>query len=189
MKRIIAKFDDHELAVKAGGALLDHGVEVDDFDLVAGDRPVDHEAMGTKAVESKKSEIEHGVTSTTGADAAEGAKKGGFAGLALGALAGIASLLIPGYGIVLGGGALAAALGAAVGTGAAGAIAGGVTGYLKDMGVDEHVARDYEEALKNGGAIVSVKIVPDKLEESDILGILNKYGAEQIEVIPTASYV
>ena len=42
MRRIIAKFNDHERAVKAGGALLDHGVQVDDFDLVAGERPMEH---------------------------------------------------------------------------------------------------------------------------------------------------
>lgn len=77
----------------------------------------------------------HGISTTTPEDAGSGAVKGAGIGLGLGAVAAIASLLVPGIGLVTGAGALATALGGAALTAGAGAIAGGVTGYLKDQGV------------------------------------------------------
>ena len=183
MKRIIALFDNHERAVKAGGALLDHGIDADRFDLVGGERLRDRfrSHLEAKELDKKQSKIEHGVTTTTKADAKEGAKKGGTAGIALGAIGGLASLFIPGYGIVVGSGALATAIGTAIGAGAAGVVAGGVTGYLKDMGVDGKVAEDYDETVKKGGAIISVEYPTDGLHESQIREILNKYQVNRIE--------
>ncbi len=75
-----------------------------------------------------------GITTTTPQDAAAGAAVGSGVGLVAGLLAAAAALMIPGVGLVLGGGALAAALGAAAATTAAGAAVGGVTGYLHRHG-------------------------------------------------------
>ena len=105
MLRVFAKFDDEERALKAAGALIDHGVGAEEFDLV-----------GSPQLKERLD----GLTTTTAADAVRGASQGGTAGLALGALAGLASLFIPGYGLVIGSGALATAAAAALGTGAAG---------------------------------------------------------------------
>ena len=68
----------------------------------------------------------HGISTTTPEDAGEGAVKGTGIGLGVGILASLAALTVPGVGLVLGGGALAAALGATALTAGAGAIAGGV---------------------------------------------------------------
>ena len=101
----------------------------------------------------------------------------------------MAALFIPGYGIVVGSGALATAVGAAIGTGAAGAVAGGATGYLRDMGVEEHVARDFEKSLEKGGAIVALEIRPeDKSSDEEVRKKLEKYGANRVEPGASAAY-
>lgn len=118
-----------------------------------------------------------GLSTTTGADAGAGAAKGLAWGIGLGILAGIASITVPGFGLVVGGGALATAIGAAVGTAGAGAAAGAVTGYLKDQGMDTHVAADYEKVVKSGGALLAVTYPSGNVDERSIRQVLEKYGA------------
>jgi hypothetical protein len=120
-----------------------------------------------------------GISTTTAADAGAGAIKGAGWGAAFGVLGAIAALTVPGFGLVLGGGALAAAIGAAVGATGAGAIAGGVTGYLKDQGMDEHVAASYEKALREGGAMVAVTAPSGNIQEFQIVELIEKYGGLQ----------
>jgi uncharacterized membrane protein len=176
MNTLIASFDNLDRAADAMAALMDHGVSASSMDLVA------NSSHGELLIKRKDNDFaekaKKGVTTTTGADAVEGAKKGGWIGLATGALAGIASLIIPGYGIVVGGGALATAAAAAIGTGAAGAATGGVSGYLVDMGADEAVARDMDETIKNGGGVLTV--TGSHKAMSEVRGILEKYRANQI---------
>jgi len=176
MKTLMSYFSNVERAADAMAALLDHGVSETNMDLVA------NSSYGEMLVERKQNvyaeKAKSGVTTTTTADAADGAKKGGLAGLATGVIAGLASLVIPGYGIVLGGGALATALGAAVGTGAAGMAAGGITGYLKDMGAEEKVALEMEEGVKNGGGVLT--ITASHQASPGIREILHKYRADTI---------
>lgn len=193
MGNFFARFDNLENAVKAGGALLDHGVEKDHFDLLTSEEHREHfpnaKRSTSGALESKESKVEHGVTTTSGADAKEGAKKGGVGGLVLGAVAGLASIIIPGYGIVTGSGALATAIGAALGTGVAGAAAGGVTGYLKDMGVDAEVARQYDETVRGGGAIIALQLPSGGVNEAKARELLSKYGALQIDASPAKASI
>ena len=166
-----ASFEDAALGEKAMGALLDHGVEKEDLSAFF---PTDYQ---TEDVHEVRANLNHGITTTTGADAASGAAKGAGMGLGLGAIATLASLLIPGFGLVTGGGALATAMIAAAGTTAGGAVAGGVAGYLQDQGVDTQVALDSEAALKNGRAVVVVRCPSGKLSEAEISEILVKYHA------------
>lgn len=119
---------------------------------------------------------DHGITTTTGADAAKGAAKGAGVGLGVGVLAAVASLFIPGVGLVVGSGALATAIAGAAATTAAGAAAGGVAGYLKDQGVPEDVLVTYNQTLDDGGAILAV--TPNaKVSTTEVEAILAKYGA------------
>jgi hypothetical protein len=92
----------------------------------------------------------HGISVTTPEDAGAGAVKGAGWGLGIGAVAALASLFIPGVGLVVGGGALAAALGGLAAATGAGAAAGAVTGYLKDQGVEHHVAETYDTTVAGG---------------------------------------
>jgi hypothetical protein len=93
-------------------------------------------------------------------------------------LGGLATLFIPGFGLVTGGSALATALGAVAGTTVGGAITGGVAGYLQDQGVSQRVAVDTEQALKHGSATISVDCPTGKLGEAEVMEILSKYHAE-----------
>jgi uncharacterized protein (TIGR02271 family) len=167
---LYASFNDYKMAEKAVGALLDHGMNKDQISLIAQNHDhANHEAHA-----------EHGITTTTGADAASGAAKGAGVGLAVGALGALASLLIPGFGLVLGGGALATALGAAAGTTAAGAVAGGMTGFLQDQGIEESAARDYAETVERGGALVELRLPSGDMDMMQAEQILNKYNAMNI---------
>ena len=119
-----------------------------------------------------------GVTTTTVQDAAKGAAKGVGFGLGVGALAAVASIAIPGFGLVLGGGALAAAVAGLAATAGAGAVAGGVVGYLKDQGVPADQIPAYQKAYEDGGAILSV--IVEGTDTSTVEGLLAKYGATSV---------
>jgi hypothetical protein len=122
-----------------------------------------------------------GITTTTGADAASGAVKGAGIGLGVGIAAALVSVMIPGVGLVLGGGALASALAGAVATTAAGAAAGGVVGFLKDQGVPDESARRYAEIHAAGGAILAVRTPSGDADEVTISSLLGKYGATEVQ--------
>ena len=122
----------------------------------------------------------HGISTTTPEDAGSGAVKGTGIGLGVGILASLAALTIPGVGLVLGGGALAAALGATALTAGAGAIAGGATGYLKEQGVPADAAERYHGAVTNGGAVLSVSIPSGKVDQATAESVLSKYGAADV---------
>ena len=103
------------------------------------------ENMGTKEFAHEK-----------GTKAPEGAAAGGGTGAviggALGWLAGIGSLAIPGVGPFVAAGPIVAAL---AGAGAGGAI-GGIAGALVGMGIPEYEAQRYEGMVKEGGILLSV---------------------------------
>jgi len=122
-----------------------------------------------------------GISTTTADDAEVGAIKGAAVGLSVGAFALALSLLIPGFGIVMGGGALATALAGMVGTIGAGAVAGAVVGYLKDQGVPEEAITVYRNTFDKGGAILAVA-VPTEFNRADIEAILAKYGATNVDM-------
>ena len=121
-----------------------------------------------------------GISTTTPEDAGEGAVKGTGIGLGLGILASLAALAVPGFGLVLGGGALAAAIGATALTAGAGAIAGGVTGYLKEQGVPGEAAERYHGTVAGGGAVLSVNLPSGQVDQATAQQVLSKYGAADV---------
>jgi hypothetical protein len=88
--------------------------------------------------------------------APEGAVTGGttlgVVGGALGWLAGIGTLAIPGIGPFIAAGPIMAALGGA----AVGATVGGIAGALIGMGIPEFEAKRYEGKIKEGNILISV---------------------------------
>jgi hypothetical protein len=140
--------------------------------------PVEHTST---AEEREDVTAKHGISTTTAADAGEGAVKGAAIGLGVGIAAALAAVFLPGIGLVVGGGAMAAALAGAAGTVGAGAIAGGVTGYLKDQGVPEESLTVYRDAYEHGGAVLGVHVPPEQ-NRADVEAILAKYGAQNIEM-------
>jgi hypothetical protein len=81
-----------------------------------------------------------------------GVAAGGTIGGALGLLAGIGTLAIPGVGPFIAAGPIMAAL---AGLGVGGAL-GGLVGALVGMGIPEYEAKRYEGRLREGGVLMSV---------------------------------
>jgi hypothetical protein len=84
--------------------------------------------------------------------AATGAASGIVLGGALGWLAGVGMLAIPGLGPFIAAGPIMATLAGA----GAGAVTGGVIGSLTGLGMPEYEAKRYEGRIKNGGILLSV---------------------------------
>ena len=111
--------------------------------------------------------------------APEGATTGGVAGLGVGAalgwLAGIGALAIPGLGPFIAAGPIMAGL---AGLGVGGAV-GGFVGALVGMGIPEYEAKRYEGRVKGGGTLLSVHC--DTSEEiKRAKQMLQSTGAEDI---------
>ena len=92
--------------------------------------------------------------SDAGAGAKRGSILGGVLGGGAGLLAGIGALAIPGVGPVVAAGWLVATL-AGVGVGAA---SGGLLGALTGAGVSHEEAHVYNEGVKSGGTLVTVRV-------------------------------
>ena len=182
---IYASFNDTTMAKDAMGALLDHGVDKDDITLVLPVNPERDLDEETDRAEETVEAASTGITVTTHDDAMVGATKGAFVGFGLGGVAALASILIPGVGLIVGGGALATAL---IGAGAAtvaGSVAGGVVGYLKDQGVPEEESQRFSNVYEQGGAILNVSAPSNGVSPVKIEEVLTKYGEAGMEIWKT----
>jgi hypothetical protein len=106
---------------------------------------------------------------------ATGAGAGGVVGGALGWLAGIGALAIPGVGLLIAAGPILAALSAA----AVGATLGGLAGGLIGLGIPELEAKRYEGKIKEGNILLSVH-TEDWDEIKGVEEIFKQAGAEDI---------
>jgi hypothetical protein len=116
----------------------------------AGFRNTDISVLFPQNEGSKDFAHEKGTKAPDGA--AAGAGTGAVLGGALGWLAGIGALAIPGVGPFVAAGPIMAAL---AGIGVGGTV-GGLTGALIGMGIPEYVAKRYEGRVKDGGILLSV---------------------------------
>jgi len=94
--------------------------------------------------------FEHNTKAPEGA--ATGAGSGAVLGGALGWLAGIGALAIPGLGPLIAAGPIMAALSGM----AVGGTVGGLTGALIGMGIPEFEAKRYEGKVQSGNSLISV---------------------------------
>lgn len=116
---------------------------------------------------------EKGTKAPEGALTGVGA--GGVVGGALGWLAGIGALAIPGLGPFIAAGPIMAALSGA----AVGATAGGIIGSLVGMGIPEYQAKRYEASLREGRILISVHAESaDRVKLAK--DILQRNGAEDV---------
>ena len=180
VQTLYASFGEVALADRAAAALLDCGVKARDISLVARDSEASQGREKHMEYTASTRAARGGLTATTPRDAAIGAAKGAGIGIGLGAVAAVTSILIPGVGLVTGGGALAAAIAGAAGAAAAGAAAGGVTGYLKDQGVPETAISQYSEDYEGGGAILGVTVPSNGVDEETARSILAKYHGNYV---------
>ena len=114
--------------------------------------------------------------------AAAGAGSGAVIGGALGWLAGIGALAIPGIGPFIAAGPIMAAL-AGLGVGGA---AGGFVGGLVGMGIPEYEAKRYEGRIKSGGILLSVHCDSSEWTKK-AKEVLKATGAEDISSTGEAS--
>jgi uncharacterized membrane protein len=101
-----------------------------------------------------------------GATAAAGTVAGAGAGL----LAGLGTVAVPGFGPVVVAGWIVSTL---VGAGA-GAAVGGLAGALADAGLSDEDAQNYAEGVRQGGALVTVKV--DEAQMDRVVNILDDEG-------------
>jgi hypothetical protein len=126
------------------------------------------ENVGTKDfVHKKDTKAPEGATT--------GVASGAVIGGALGWLAGIGALAIPGLGPFIAAGPI---MGLLAGAGAGGAV-GGVTGALIGMGIPEYEAKRYEGRVKSGGILLSVHCDSSEWVKRG-KNILEQTGAEEI---------
>jgi hypothetical protein len=166
VKTVVGSFDSIAEAAAAARDLRAAGFIESDVNVIANNqqRPVGREGN---------------TTAPTTGDTASGTATGIVAGGALGGAAGLAAslmgLAIPGIGPILAAGPIAAALAGA----GAGAVAGGLIGGLTDMGVSETHAEYYAEAVRRGGALVTVRADETRADEAE--RIIRSHGAFDIE--------
>jgi hypothetical protein len=107
--------------------------------------------------------------------AVAGAGTGGVIGGALGWIAGIGALAIPGVGPFIAAGPIMAALSGV----AVGAAVGGIAGGLIGLGIPEIEAKRYEGKVKAGNLLISVH-TEDSKEITRAKDIFTKAGAQDI---------
>ena len=138
--------------------LLADGFRDEDISVLLADN------VGTKDfVHKKETKAPEGATT--------GVASGAVIGGALGWLAGIGALAIPGLGPFIAAGPIMGLL--------AGAGAGGVAGALIGMGIPEYEAKRYEGRVKSGGILLSVHCDSSECVKR-AKTILEQTGAEEI---------
>lgn len=122
---------------------------------------------------------EEDTLSPTAQDAAKGAVGGGIIGGLAGLLIATGVVAIPGLAPLLAGGALISLVGS---TGASivagsgvGAVAGGLVGALVSVNVPETAARQYEDAVRAGKILMTVKTDGDTVRIQELLAL---HGAD-----------
>lgn len=169
MKSVLGVFQSNENAELAIKDLESHGYNPKDISIIMQDK--------RKAEE---------LSRDTGTSVAGNTVSGAVAGIVIGGIAGLASvLLFPGIGPFLIGGPIASALGAtglsagAASAAATGAVAGGLIGALTGFGLSSEDARTYETRVKEGAILV---IVPARVgQSSEVEEILDSYDATDVK--------
>ena len=100
---------------------------------------------------------------------------GGVLGGALGLMAGLGALAIPGVGPLIAAGPI---MGALAGLGVGGAV-GGLVGALVGLGIPEYEAKRYEGRVNDGGILVSVHCESSE-EVSRAKDVLRRAGGEDV---------
>ncbi|MEO8615597.1 MAG: DUF3341 domain-containing protein [Luteolibacter sp.] len=124
----------------------------------------------------------HEISTKAPEGAIAGVGTGGVIGGALGWIAGIGALAIPGVGPFIAAGPIVAALSGA----AIGAAVGGITGTLIGQGIPEFVAKRYEGKLQEGNILMSVH-AEDDADIDRARNIFTDAGAEDICVAGESS--
>ncbi|HEX4884878.1 MAG TPA: hypothetical protein VFX05_12115 [Casimicrobiaceae bacterium] len=171
VKTIVGSFDSFNEAHEVANELRAAGFLDSDISIVANNADGSYENDARLGDKAATRAVRDDDTSATAKGAVAGAVVGGGAGLA----ASLAGLAIPGIGPIIAAGPIVATL-AGAGTGA---VAGGLIGGLVDLGVPEHDAEYYAEAVRRGGALVTIRADESRAEEA--ADIMRDRGAVDIQ--------
>lgn len=153
-KTVVAVFSSKERAEKAVNSLREAGFDKE-ISIVAKKEGNDEGSMSM----GDENNISDG--------AATGGIIGGLAGLAMGA----GALVIPGLGPLIAAGPIAGML--------SGAATGGLAGGLIDWGIPEAESQEYEEDVRQGRVLVSVRASDSKADEA--AEMLRQQGADRVK--------
>jgi len=154
-------FKTRSTAERGVESLIDYGYSRDDISLLMSDATRGREfslQMASKAPE--------GI--------AAGATIGGVLGAVAAGLVALGVVVVPGLSLVAAGPVVSMLAGLG-----AGAAAGGLTGGLIGLGVPEHEARFYSEAIEKGGILVGVYAHDDRSDQAR--RILEAAGADKVK--------
>jgi len=126
-------------AERAVGSLVQSGFSNNDISVLLPDRQGTNDFAHEKHTKAPEGTV-------------AGATTGGILGGALGLLAGIGAVAIPGVGPFIAAGPI---MGGLAGLGVGGTV-GGLVGALVGLGIPEYEATRYEGRLKSGGVLLSV---------------------------------
>jgi uncharacterized membrane protein len=160
MKTVVALYNTFTDAQRAVETAVNAGIDRADVSLIANDTSGDYKVYVGDYKE--------------GDATASGAVGGAAVGGAIGLLAGLGALAIPGVGPVIAAGPLLSAL---VGAGV-GAATGGLAGSLVDVGVSQEEAQYYTEGVRRGGTLLSVNAPDERAHE--IAHLLDHAGAVDV---------
>ena len=174
-KTVVGSFDSFEEAHRVVDQLRAMGIESNDVSLVANDARGQYAPSATGSAWTGTAATNSGSSGSTAGDVATGAVAGGVIGGTAGLIAGLAGLAVPGVGPLVAAGPIAAAL-AGVGVGA---VAGGLVGGLRHVGVSDTDAEYYAEAVRRGGALITVRV--DDARANEVADLMRQHGAIDIE--------
>ena len=176
---VVGLFDQFNDAQSAVNDLEQAGFTRDAISLIAND--TSGEYANTYGTGDK-------MNKTTAEQAGSGAVAGTATGAGIGLLLGLGALAIPGVGPIIAAGPLAAALGAgaatvagatAVGAGL-GAASGALAGPLVDAGIPRPEAEMYNEGVRRGGTLVTVR-TNDRQDAEEAADIMARYDVVDID--------
>lgn len=167
-RNVYAIVRDEAAARAAVAALRDEGIDKGSISLLARD-------------DGRAPQLTPDAQSGDGLRAPEGIAVGAALGGALGWIAAIGALTIPGIGAVVAAGPILTALGGA----AVGAASGMVAGSFLGLGMSEIEAREFQEAAVRGDIVLAVRVTSLD-EQAHAARVLGAHGGERITTIGAA---
>ncbi|NLL71424.1 MAG: hypothetical protein GX238_09900 [Epulopiscium sp.] len=157
-KTIVGVFSTRDEAENAAHEIKNRGLRMDDISILA---------------KADDGDLEEGNGDTfTNDNISDGVTAGGVLGGLAGLLIGAGTFALPGLGMIAAAGPLAGLL--------SGAVTGGIVGGLVDLGIPEEESKQYENYVKQGKYVLTMKQTDDKV--SEVANILRNYGATEVNV-------
>jgi len=155
MKTVLSTFSNRDAAEKAVAELRQKGFD-NDISIVAKD---------------DQNRAKNQDTTMGGDSISDGATTGGVLGGLVGLAVGAGALAIPGIGPFIAAGPIAGLL--------SGAATGGIAGGLVDWGIPQERSKFYEERVKQGSILVSIRADEKRINEA--ADTLRRFGAQDVE--------